>query len=152
MRMIPFLLVVGLLGIVFIAWAVMSLTPDYAVPPGVEVFDVAEGTWASDTAACGENPQAITFSHDRSQMFITWLAKAPDSSGTRKRRSTYDILEHSGGHIRGAIVGETRMTDAGDPVVWDLVLRSEDVFAWHRTDWPEYSFTADLRRCPEIGA
>lgn len=147
MRMIPFLLVVGLLGIVFMVWGVMSVTPDYAVPPGVEVFEVAEGTWASDADACDEQPQAITFSPDRSKMFITWMAKAPDSTGTRKRRSTYDVLDHSDGHVRGAIVGETRLTDAGDPVVWDLVLRSEDVFTWHRSDWSEYSYTADLQRC-----
>jgi len=152
MRMIPFLLGAGLLAIAFLVGLVIYAwpkVPDYAVPEGVEVFDVAEGTWAEDAAACEEEPQAITFSPDRSQMFITWLDKAPDSTGTRKRRSTYDILEHSDGRIRGAIIGETRTTDAGDPVVWDLMLRSQDVFTWHRTDWSEYSFTSDMRRCPE---
>jgi hypothetical protein len=155
MRMIPFLLGVGLLGVAFVAWALIYLSPmlpDYSVPEGVEVFDVAEGMWASDGAACEDQPQAITFSPDRSQMLITWMDKAPDPTGTRKRRATYDIIDYSGGHIRGAIVGETRTTDAGDPVVWDLVLRSEDVFTWHRTDWPDYSYTADLERCPEAAA
>ena len=151
MRMIPFLLVVGVLGIAFLVYAFVGLIPDYEVPEGVEVFEVAAGVWASDATACDEQPQAITFSPDRSQMFITWMDKAPDSTGTRKRRSTYDILEHSAGHIRGAIIGETRMTDAGDPVVWDLVLRSEDVFTWHRTDWPEYSYTSDMERCTDVG-
>jgi len=152
MRMIPFLLGLGLLGIAFIVGLMIYFwpkVPDYTVPEGVEVFDVAEGIWAPDAAACGDDSQAITFSPDRSQMFITWMDKAPDETGTRKRRATYEILEYSEGHIRGAIIGETRTTDAGDPVVWDLMLRSEDVFTWHRTDWSELSFTSDMQRCLE---
>ena len=36
----------------------------------------------------------------------------------------------------------------GQPVVWDLVLRSPNRFAWHRTDWESWATTRDLRRCP----
>ncbi len=45
------------------------------------------------------------------------------------------------------IVGETRLTDAGEPVVWDLVLKSEDSFCWDRTDWEQGGCTKNNARC-----
>ena len=151
-RLIPSFLIAGIVGIGFIVWAlVYGASPGYEVPRETEIFDVVEGTWAWTTTedGCAGEPQGISFSSDRDQMFVTRLAEAPDSTGSRKSRSTYDVLDHSRSHIRGLIVGETRLTEKGEPVVWDLVLLSEDAFAWHRTDWSDYVLTESLRRCPE---
>jgi hypothetical protein len=68
------------------------------------------------------------------------------------RVAEYDIQEVSRRHVRGRIRGETRRTDAGEPVVWDLVLTSRDEYRWHRTDWPPGSDTKSVRRCPATPA
>lgn len=64
--------------------------------------------------------------------------------------TTYDVLSVSRSTIRGAIRGETRKTDDGKPVVWDLVLTSPDEYRWQRTDWRStpWSYTGHIRRCP----
>ena len=33
-------------------------------------------------------------------------------------------------------------------VVWDLVLRSADRYAWHRADWVRGGYTREIQRCP----
>lgn len=63
--------------------------------------------------------------------------------------TTYDIEFVSQSIIRGAIRGETRVTDANEPVVWDLVLTGPDEYRWQRTDHPG-SYTASNRRCPQL--
>jgi hypothetical protein len=30
-----------------------------------------------------------------------------------------------------------------------LVLSSADSYHWHRADWPSFSYTASIQRCPE---
>lgn len=45
------------------------------------------------------------------------------------------------------IVDESRLTEAGDPVQWDLVLVGRNRMAWHRTDWEEGALTGPLMRC-----
>lgn len=66
--------------------------------------------------------------------------------------ATYDILRLSPTRIRGAIRGETRLTDAGVPVVWDLVMIGPDEYRWQRTDWQFWQFTAGVHRCSPDGA
>jgi hypothetical protein len=153
-RLMPALLLAGIIGIGFILWTlVYDPSPRYEVPRGAQIFDVVEGTWAWTTTedGCSEEPQGITFSSGRDQMFLTRLVDEPDSTGSRESRSTYDVLDHSRSHIRGRIVGETRLTEEGEPVVWDLVVLSEDAFAWHRADWSDYVLTESLQRCPDPG-
>jgi hypothetical protein len=61
--------------------------------------------------------------------------------------ATYDILRLSPTRIRGAIRGETRLTDDGVPVVWDLVMIGPDEYRWQRADWRFWQFTPSVRRC-----
>ena len=113
-------------------------------------FEVAAGAWDWSTAdsVCLGNPHTITFTPDRKRMFIAFRTPWTDSTGASHRVSTYDVLASSSSHIRGAIRGETRMTDEGVPVVWDLVLTSDSSYAWHRTDWEPGAQTAEVVRCP----
>jgi hypothetical protein len=81
-------------------------------------------------------------------MSITQWKPWTDDDGVERQVSVYDIEQIAPSRIRGTIRGETRTTDAGVPVVWDLVITSPDSYAWHRTDWSTLSLTDAIRRCP----
>jgi hypothetical protein len=145
---LPLAAIVGLV----VWWAPWSV-PDYEVPPGADVFGVAEGTWgwvrAPADSFCVAERHTIAFSSDRSVMTITQSEPWTDDDGDVHQVSVYDLSEHDGRRLRGEIRGEKRTTDEGDPVVWDLVLTCGDSYQWHRTDWPSFGYTGEIRRCPE---
>jgi hypothetical protein len=121
----------------------------YEVPQGTDIFAVVAGTWAWTTADtnCATDPHTITFTPDHKGMLIK-LAHAyhlPD--GRLDSVAYYDIQGYTRSSIRGAIRGETRLTADDRPVVWDLVLKSPDRYAWHRTDWAPGGYTREVRRC-----
>ena len=124
-------------------------TRPYEVPSDVDIYEVVEGTWAwtNSDSACTRDWHRIAFSPDHTVMNITSSKPYRGMDGQLDSVAVYDILAHSRGWIRGAIRGETRLTADGRPVVWDLVLRSHDRYAWHRTDWAQGGYTREIRRC-----
>jgi hypothetical protein len=64
----------------------------------------------------------------------------------------YEVREHSDKAIRLFMVqpAESRGTDAGELVVWDLILVSRDTYRWRRLDWPASGRTRDVVRCRGI--
>lgn len=127
--------------------------PDYEVPSDTDIFTVASGTWAWSDAPpdsfCVTRRHTVAFSPDRSIMTITQGEPWTDSAGVVHQVSVYDISQYSRRHVRGQIRGETRLAPDGTPVVWDLVLSSPDSYHWHRADWPSFSYTKSIERCPE---
>jgi len=114
-----------------------------------EFYRMAAGVWDWESdSSCVANPQAIRFTPDRSTMILTMRRTWTNGAGQESRTAIYDLSNPTLSSVRGAIRGEERLTDAGDPVVWDLVLTSPESFAWHRADWPAGSLTGALRRCP----
>ena len=127
----------------------------YEVPADQDIFTVVQGTWAWTTADtnCATHPHTITFTPDHRAMIITAAHPFRWPDGRLDSVAFYDVLAHSRTWIRGAIRGETRLTKDGRPVVWDLVLRSPDRYAWHRTDWPPGGYTREVQRCsPDAAA
>ncbi|HEY4672492.1 MAG TPA: hypothetical protein VIG78_10530 [Gemmatimonadaceae bacterium] len=104
-----------------------------------------EGRWDWSTHAhyCGDSAHVIAFAPDRKTMTISMPPSATDTGWT----ATYDILSLGASRLRGASRGETRLTDKGVPVVWDLVLFGPDEYHWHRADWQSWMYTAGVRRC-----
>jgi hypothetical protein len=143
---IPFILVVLL-----IVWWRPWKT--YEVPASSDIFTAVTGRWDWEGAEgfCERDPHTIAFSPDREVMIITAARPWTDSAGVVHQRTEYDIEEADQNRIRGRIRGETRLTQTGEPVVWDLVLQSPDEYRWHRTDWPGIpgvGVTRAIRRCP----
>lgn len=146
--------------ILFWTWlatgAVMLLLVGFSqlVTPGKE-YAVKDGdlpshlggrwAWTSSTKGCESDHHVITFAPDRSTMTIAKLAQGADTGWT----ATYDVLKITPSRIRGAIRGEKRKTDDGKPVVWDLVMFSEDEYRWHRTDWRDDGYTGAVQRCKD---
>jgi hypothetical protein len=135
-------LVVALFG--YGLWATASRP--YSVPEGTDIRTTVAGrwTWASDTGGC-RTAHEIAFGDDGKTMQIISSA-----IGASNPVTTYDIQVRSRSTIRGTIRGETRKTDDGEPVVWDLVLTGPDEYRWRRTDWAPspWSYTGKIRRCP----
>ena len=132
-------------------YAVISLTRPYDVPAETDIFQVVTGKWAWTGPAnpCDSDPHTIAFSSDRTEMLITHAQAFRGADGQFDSVTHYKILAHTRGWIRGAIPGETRLTDQGNPVIWDLVLRSPNTYAWHRTDWGWGESTRNIQRCVE---
>jgi len=123
----------------------------YVVPPGTDIFTAVQGIWAWTTSdsACTRDWHRITFSPDHRIMRITSSKPYKGTDGKLDSVAVYDIQAATGTWIRGAIRGETRLTAEGRPVVWDLVLRSADRYAWHRTDWSQGGYTREIERCSD---
>jgi hypothetical protein len=145
---LPLVAIVGLV----VWWAPWK--PAYEAPEGSEVFAVAAGTWDWTTSpadsVCVARRHSIAFTPDRRVMTITQSEPWTDDDGAERQVAVYDLSESSRAHVRGLIRGEARLTDAGEPVAWDLELTSADSYRWRRTDLPRLlGRTAEIRRCPE---
>jgi hypothetical protein len=115
---------------------------------------LAAGTWDwhRGDSTCLGNRHTVRFSEDKRHMLLEF--DAPIDTVTGRRITRYRML--SAGNrvipglpfvIRAEIEGETRRTDAGVPVVWDLILASLNRYHWHRTDWPDGGITNAVIRC-----
>ena len=134
-----------------VAWTIFSVTAvrGESPPEGepLSFSEIASGTWGFDIAGagCNDNPHTITFSKDKPKMILRYRsAKEDDKPDTH----VYDIIDEGPGYVRMKLIGEDRTTEAGEPVVWDLVLLSGDSYCWHRTDWEAGACTQPARRCP----
>ena len=142
------LLIVGtaLGGIaVLAAFGAALLRPRPYEVSDVDIAKVVTGRWDWSTRRnpCRDSAHTIAVSCDKKVMTIT-LEYLPASDSHRV--AIYDIDRLSRSSLRGAIRGETRRTDAGVPVVWDLVLFGAAEYRWHRTDWA-WGYTASVIRC-----
>jgi hypothetical protein len=114
---------------------------------------------AALVAACATAPEVVTA---RSQLPGKWdwekseprcgeaagtFSLSPDGGQVRVNDIVYEVLADQGKTLRLRVVGETRKTDAGVPVEWDLLMLNADTFCWRRTDWTAGACTALLRRC-----
>lgn len=120
-------------------------------PADGNVFAAVEGRWdwTGNETFCEGDWHDITFSPDRTTMAIEHAKPVGDSAGTMQRVWVYDILESDSSRIRGRIRGEDRLDDAGNPIVWDLVLTGPDEYRWRDTTWSADDYTGAVRRCPE---
>ena len=141
---------VGLPGVFVLVGVYLWSSRPYAVEPDTDIFAVVQGRWAWTTAdsGCTNDWHRITFSPDRKVMSIASSKPYEGADGKLDSLAVYDIQDHTRSWIRGAIRGETRLTRGGQPVVWDLALRSPDRYVWHRTDWIRGGYTREIRRCP----
>jgi hypothetical protein len=105
-------------------------------PEGVTARSQLPGKWDWEKSEprCGDAAGAFSFS--------------PDGRQVRVNDVVYEVLADEGKTMRLRAVGETRKTDAGVPVEWNLLMLNADTFCWRRTDWKAGACTALLQRCP----
>jgi hypothetical protein len=115
-----------------------------------DIFSRVSGTWdwAEAENVCADNPHTISFTENRDLMLLTTREPLELPDGKMESAFRYQILEHGPSHIRSALEGETRQTDTGELVIWDLILRPDgQAYCWHRTDWPDGACTREIMRC-----
>lgn len=105
---------------------------------------VGRWDWSTRGQPCADSAQVMTFSGDRKVMTISMPARSSADTGWT---AIYDVLSLTESRLRGAIRGESRLTERGAPVVWDLVMFGPDEYHWHRTDWKPWAYTAAMLRC-----
>jgi hypothetical protein len=105
-------------------------------PEGVTARSSLSGKWDWEKSdpRCGEAAGTFSFS--------------PDGRQVRANDVVYEVLADEGKTLRLRAVGETRKSEAGVPVEWDLLMLNADTFCWRRTDWKAGTCTALLLRCP----
>jgi hypothetical protein len=109
-------------------------------------WEIVNGQTGEVTAPCGQG-QTFTPTGDRRYVDLTF-DDAPSEPPTR-----YIVLQAQPNRVLMFIEGESRVTAAGDPVVWWAVFDGPDRFAWRRTDWGAQMRTAAVwRRCRDVGA
>jgi hypothetical protein len=123
--------------------------PAFEVAHESQIFDVASGTWdwAGSDGFCVRDPHSISFDDDLTIMRLTHREPYVHEDGTEQFTWEYDIVLHDRRRIRAIMRGETRFTETGDPVVWDLVLKSADVYRWKQTHLPVFGYSDENRRC-----
>jgi hypothetical protein len=124
-----------------------SSPPKEAVELSIRSVLPGRWDWAEASPRCGESAAQFAFSEASSELrvhvptgvYLDRTLLGPDA--------TYRIVGESPRVMRMHMLGETRRTETGDLVVWDLVLLDADSFCWHRTDWPPEACTKRLTRC-----
>jgi|SRR5687767_3073480 len=143
--------VVGVTLFTLIGWGMWRLSqPDYEFSNGRSLADNISGRWGWSTKSipcAADSGHTIAFSSDGKVMTITQDELSVDDDGRDWTVTTYDVVSTTASRVRGAIRGETRVTDDGRPVVWDLVVIDSNAYVWHRTDWPASGYTARVIRC-----
>jgi hypothetical protein len=119
----------------------------YDLADGQQLHEVLSGRWdwTTNERPCTGNEHTIAFSDSGQVMAIT-LAEIDSTTGTPDV-AVYDIVREGPSSIMGAIRNETRLTEDGKPVVWELILISPDRYVWRRTDWGRWNSTAPIIRC-----
>jgi hypothetical protein len=95
--------------------------------------------WPSGEHSCAQNPQSLRFSADQRRMTYSW-ARGEEAV-------VYRLITLTDAAFRSRIDGETRLTEAGNPVEWDLRMVDANHFCWDRADWPLLTCTKMLQRC-----
>jgi hypothetical protein len=122
--------------------ALLATAPTLNAQSDIRTRVTGRWRWEQSTPDC-KNNHVISFSTDGRLMLLTSFAMKGDTGEVTQ----YEILGTGANAIRGRIVDETRRTDRGEIVVWDLILFEQDRYCWRRTDWPAEGCTQPVVRC-----
>jgi hypothetical protein len=116
---------------------------------GVSIRPALPGRWdwAEASPRCGDSAAQFAFSEGGSELRVHVQTGVYLGSTPLGPDATYRIVGESPRVMRMHMLGETRRTETGDLVVWDLVLLDANSFCWRRTDWPPEACTKQLTRC-----
>ena len=130
--------------------SIVSSFQTHSPAASIDPFEIVPGTWAwdSEEQPCSSGrTQRFVIDEDGRTMQIHHSEPIEDEDGTTRTVTDYVIEGWTPLMLKTFIPNETRLTQAGDPVKWDLVVVGRNRIAWHRADWPAGALTRMLRRC-----
>lgn len=115
----------------------------------IDVFELVQGTWAwsDEEEPCRGLTQRFEFTASRDSMTIYHSELIELESGEMVSETPYVIEGSSPGVLHTYILGETRLTEDGVPVKWDLIMIARSRFVWRATNWPEGASSSMMLRC-----
>jgi hypothetical protein len=118
-------------------------------PPDPGLFAaLTAGSWGlADAKDCEAESHRFAFSANDTRAMITYKKSFTGIDGRTKNTSDYLVLYAEANKITMYLENESRRTDAGDRVVWVLILESPSRYSWRRTDWKPGVATAKRVRC-----
>jgi len=123
--------------------------PDASAGALGQMSSALAGTWCWPNINNGShNPHSLRFSADGQKLFLEYSHPHVGADGKPHLGVEYDVESIDPKQARMRLVGETRKTDAGEPVVWDLVVLPAERYCWRRTDWKADACTDPVTRCP----
>lgn len=116
-----------------------------------DIFDRMSGTFAPPDVpeeSCAANPVFSSFSADRGRVKFVWSLPVPSYSGAMITAYGGTVMRTDGQSIIMLRDDETRLTDKGQPVLWEMRATDDpDGYCWHRTDWTDPAQCLQLVRC-----
>ena len=107
----------------------------------IEVLTDGEWSWATEEDSCTKSVQIIEFNDSKTLMTMSWKDQSGDIQGEVYKYKIHEIVDSK---IRTEMIDEDRKTKSNKSVSWDLIVKSPQLYCWHRTDWPEISCTKDM--------
>ncbi len=111
---------------------------------------------ATDLAeeSCAANPVFSSFSPDRGRVNFVWGRPVPSYTGAMITVYGGTVVRVDGQSLIMLRDDETRMTAAGQPVLWEMrATDAPDGYCWHRLDWDDPRQCLQLIRCvPEANS
>jgi hypothetical protein len=99
---------------------------------------------------CAANPATLSVRRGPDHVTFDWPVPFTVFDGSSRTHVAYDLLEERADALALRLEGETRLTEAGEVVIWLLrPTPDRDGFCWGRTDWPLMRCEHAYRRCAD---
>ncbi len=106
-----------------------------------DIFDRMTGSFGLPdvpSESCAANPVYSSFSPDRGRIRFAWDGPVPSYTGAKITAYGGTVVRVDGQSLIMLRDAETRLTEAGPPVLWDMRATDDpDGYCWHRLDWDD---------------
>ena len=120
--------------------------PRETAEPSIRTALPGRWDWADASPRCGDSAAQFAFAEEDRQVRVHVPAGVYLGTTPLGADATYQIVREWPRVLRMRMLGETRRTETGDLVEWDLVLLDVDSFCWRRTDWKPEDLPSRLRK------
>ncbi len=117
-------------------------TSAYDLRQMVDLIERTPWGWTVSENVCVDDLRHFTFNDEMDVMY--------SDIEEFEELVVYRVHKYGPNSITMEIDGETRMTNEGIPVVWELRFAGPDALCWRATHWSFFDCSAFLVRCPEV--
>ena len=121
-----------------------------------DIFDRLTGSFGDldvPSESCAENPVYSSFSPDRGRVNFAWGRPVPSYTGAMITAYGGTVVRVEGQSLIMLRDDETRLTDAGEPVLWEMRPTSAPGgYCWRRLDWEAAQCLPMIRCAPEANS